>query len=194
MHRFPNTWLPCRNQEEREHLQKNCSLYPSWGEVGRWTLTQSIISHFQFFDRTIVRRLDFFVPSLFRITLVGRSSIGNIMRNTLQKIKFFTNLTFQSFAPCFMVISSILWRTARLSVQRGEHFKKLPALVMGFVGTSGLVSLLLSLHDKEVTKPFPFGRGGPVEEENWRNYSLITSTGVIPILMMLLILALLREK
>lgn len=62
---------------------------------------------------------------------------------------------------------------------------------MGFVGTSELVPLLFSLHDKEATKPFPFGWGGPVEEENQRNYSLIISDGVVPVLMILLILALL---
>lgn len=63
---------------------------------------------------------------------------------------------------------------------------------MGFVGTSGSVPLLFSLHEGE--KPFPFGRGGAVEEENQRNYFLITSNGVVPLLMILIILALLREK
>lgn len=82
----------------------------------------------------------------------------------------------------------------RLSIQRGEHFKKLSTLVMGFVGTSGLVPLPFSLQDKETTKPFPFGRGGPVEEENQRNYSLITSNRVVLILTVLLILSLLQEK
>lgn len=65
MHRFPNTWLPCRSLEEREHVEKtwSLSLYPSWGdegELGRRTVAQSIVSHFQFFDRTIVRKLNFY--------------------------------------------------------------------------------------------------------------------------------------
>lgn len=65
------------------------------------------------------------------------------------------------------------------------------ALVVGYVGISGLVPLLFSLHGREEMKPFTFRRGGPVEEENQRNYSLITFNGLVPILMILFILALL---
>lgn len=164
----------------------------SW-EDGLWLWASYLISSF-LTEQLSGGRISILLLSVFRIALVRRSSIRNIMRNTLQKIKFFTTLIFQSFTPCFMVISSILWRIARLSIQRGQHFKKLHTLVMGFVGTSQLVPLLYSLHEKEAMKPLPFGRGGPVEVENQRNYSLITSNRVIPILMILLILALLREK
>lgn len=37
-----------------------CTLHGEMkGELGRWTVTQSIVSHFQFSDRTIVRRQNF---------------------------------------------------------------------------------------------------------------------------------------